>query len=235
MNEIFPWVLKYISWRAKGCISLDFSTYFLCFWLVKHPNCVMPKIWYICLGSLGGRLVTTWWLSTKYVPLCIVVFTWVLLENSCNFKRGILWLITNQQSPCSPRVYQYLLKLVNIPISTKRTNILTRTSTSNTELQTLSCKTPACVTAYNWNCRSMFFAIFPPRSKSCQMESIQRVTEINRHILNQPSMMERIYIFLFKDNTKTNTKTDIDNENIHHIMSEPFVIECIWFFLWLLV
>lgn len=67
------------------------------------------------------------------------------------------------------------------------------------------------------------------------MESIQRVTEINRHILNQPSMMERIYIFLFKDNTKTNTKTDIDNENIHHIMSEPFVIECIWFFLWLLV
>ena len=105
VNEIFPWVLKYISWRAKGCISLDFSTYFLCFWLVKHPNCVMPKIWYICLGSLGGRLVTTWWLSTKYVPLCIVVFNWVLLENSCNFKRVILWLITNQQSPCSPRVF----------------------------------------------------------------------------------------------------------------------------------
>ena len=84
---------------------------------------------------------------------------------------------------------------------------MTRTITSNTELQMLSYKTPACVTAFNWNCCSMFFAISQPRSKSCLMESIQRVTEINHHILNEPSAMERIYIFLFKDNTKTNTNT----------------------------
>ena len=91
--------------------------------------------------------------------------------------------------------------------STKQTNILTRTSTSNYKLQMLSYKTPASVSAFNWNCCSMFFAISRPRSKSCLMESIQRVTEINHHILNEPSAMERIYIFLFKDNTKTNKNT----------------------------
>ena len=151
--------MKYISWWAKGCISLNLSKLF-----PKHP---LRTTFYLCFQ-----------LSIAHInPRGEIMF-----HNSISLNSSP-WIGENSNF--------------------NKTNILTRTITSNTELQMLSYKTPACITAFNWNCCSMFFAISQPRSKSCLMESIQRVTEINHHILNEPSVMERIYIFLFKDNTET--------------------------------